>query len=68
MPIVVVNLVDGRSDAQIDTLIGSVTDAVMAALDVPATSVRVLVNEVRPQHWGVGGVSKLEEANRGSSS
>jgi len=61
MPLVQVTLVAGRSATQKETLIGSLTDAVVSALGAPRESVRVLLYEVPSAHWGVGGKSKLEQ-------
>ena len=58
MPIVQVNLIEGRAPSQKEALIASVTDAVVASLDAPRESVRVLINELPAAHWGVGGESK----------
>jgi 4-oxalocrotonate tautomerase len=56
MPIVRIDLVAGRSPERTRDLIRHVTDAVVAALDVRPEQVRVLLTEVPPEHWAVGGV------------
>ncbi|MDW5594051.1 2-hydroxymuconate tautomerase family protein [Conexibacter stalactiti] len=58
MPIVHAQIVSGRSGAQKRRLIEEVSAAVVRALDVPLDTVRVLVSEVEPECWGVGGVPK----------
>ncbi|ATG74939.1 2-hydroxymuconate tautomerase [Zobellella denitrificans] len=57
MPIVLVNMMEGRNDAQKEAVIEEVTAALVRALDAPRESVRVLINELPPQHFGIGGQS-----------
>ncbi|MDM5188325.1 4-oxalocrotonate tautomerase [Bacillus sp. DX4.1] len=58
MPIVQIQVIEGRKQEQIQYLISNVTDAVAKSLDVDAERVRVLVNEIPGSHWGVGGKVK----------
>ncbi|HEK9100409.1 4-oxalocrotonate tautomerase [Bacillus pfraonensis] len=55
MPIVQIQVIEGRKQEQIHDLISNVTDAVAKSLNVDAERVRVLVNEIPGSHWGVGG-------------
>ena len=58
MPIVTVNMVEGRSSEMKRALIREVTDAVEKALQAPRKSIRVIIQEVPPEHWGVAGEPK----------
>lgn len=58
MPIVQVSILQGRDKEQIRNLIEGVTAAITTSLDVQPEQVRVLVTELPPSHWGVGGVTK----------
>ncbi|MTJ83315.1 MAG: 2-hydroxymuconate tautomerase [Telmatospirillum sp.] len=58
MPICEITLVAGRTPEMKKILIRDVTDSVMRSLDVPAQSVRVILREVPPEHFAVGGVPK----------
>jgi 4-oxalocrotonate tautomerase len=60
MPIVQINLIEGRSPDQITALIENVTEAVARSVDSEPSTVRVLVNEVPATHWSVGGRSMKE--------
>ncbi len=60
MPIVTISILEGRAPERKQALLREVTDAVVRALAVPPASVRVLLHEVPPAHWAVGGVSKAE--------
>jgi 4-oxalocrotonate tautomerase len=60
MPIVQINLIEGRSPEQITALIENVTDAVARSVDSQPSSIRVMVNEVPSTHWAVGGRSMKE--------
>ncbi len=60
MPIVRIELTEGRTAEQKSALIHGVTDAVVEALAVTPEQVRVLVFEVPPEHWAVGGTTLAE--------
>ena len=62
MPIVRIDLLAGRTPERKAELIRRVTDAVVASLEVAPQQVRVLLNEVPPEHWAVGGQSFAERA------
>jgi 4-oxalocrotonate tautomerase len=58
MPIIQVNLIEGRSAAQKEKLIEALTDGAVQALGAPRESVRVLIYELPGAHWGVAGKAK----------
>jgi len=58
MPIIQIQIIEGRKQEQIQNLIFDVTEVVAKNLDVDVRRVRVLVNEIPSSHWGVGGRSK----------
>jgi 4-oxalocrotonate tautomerase len=55
MPVVRIELWEGRTLEQKDRLIREVTDAVVKSLRIDAHQVIVILNEVSKDHWGVGG-------------
>ncbi|KPV53327.1 hypothetical protein SE17_10290 [Kouleothrix aurantiaca] len=55
MPIVRIDLLAGRTPERKLALLRQVTDAVVSALDVRPEQVRVLINEIQPENWAVGG-------------
>lgn len=55
MPIVTVNLVEGRSPEQIENMIAEVSDALVRSLDAPIETVRIMVNEMAPYGFGIAG-------------
>ncbi|NUU04053.1 4-oxalocrotonate tautomerase [Herbaspirillum robiniae] len=57
MPIIQVNMMEGRSDEQKERLIAALTEAVVSSLGAPQESVRVLLNEMPKAHWGIAGKS-----------
>jgi 4-oxalocrotonate tautomerase len=61
MPVVQIQMVAGRTPEQKRALIQEVTDAVVRAIEAPRQSVRVILIEVPPEHFAVGGVSKAEQ-------
>lgn len=60
MPIINVQIVEGRSEEQVKQLIASMTSAAVESLGVRPEQVRVLVTEIPDSHWGVGGITKKE--------
>ncbi|WP_242224792.1 4-oxalocrotonate tautomerase [Bacillus cereus group sp. BfR-BA-01380] len=58
MPIVQIQILQGREQKQIQHLIMNVTDAVAKSLEVDIERVRILVTEIPDTHWGVGGKLK----------
>ena len=66
MPIVNIQLIAGRSDAQKETLIKKVTEACVEAIDCTPESVRILLSDVDTQDFGVAGESVAKRrANKG---
>ena len=57
MPIAQINILEGRTDAQQEALIKEVSEAIVRSLDAPIESVRVIINEMPKQHFGIGGRS-----------
>jgi 4-oxalocrotonate tautomerase len=60
MPIANIQILQGREPALKTALIKNVTAAIVETLRVKPESVRVIVQEVDPAHWGIGGVSAKE--------
>ncbi|MGE0773470.1 MAG: 4-oxalocrotonate tautomerase family protein [Sphingomonadaceae bacterium] len=58
MPIVEIKLVAGRSTAIHEALMAEVAQLVARHCDVPLNSVRVILQEIPPHHWSIGGVPK----------
>ncbi len=58
MPIVEITLIEGRTHAQKEKLVASVTEAVMESVGAPPDSVRVILRELPACHFAVGGVLK----------
>lgn len=57
MPIVQVNIMEGRTDDQKEMLIVEITEAMVRAIGAPRESVRVMINEMPKQHFGIAGCS-----------
>jgi 4-oxalocrotonate tautomerase len=58
MPIIQVQVIEGRTDEQLSKLMESLTNAAAESLDVKKEQVRVLIQEVPNKHWGVAGKPK----------
>jgi 4-oxalocrotonate tautomerase len=61
MPLVQIDLLEGRSSERIVDLMREVTDAVSRSLEIPNDRVRVIVRDVPRTHWAVGGTSYAEQ-------
>lgn len=57
MPIAQLYILEGRSDAQKETLIREVSEAMSRSLDAPIERVRVIITEMPSNHFGIGGES-----------
>ena len=57
MPLVNINLVEGRPEEKIEKMISAVSEAIATSLEAPIEAVRVTVNELKPHQYGVGGKS-----------
>ena len=55
MPIVHIEVLEGRDGQQLQAAMSAVTDAVVGSLSVRPDQVRVLVSEVPPTLWAVAG-------------
>lgn len=58
MPIVEITLMEGRTREQKTALMKAVTEAVVTSVGAPVEAVRVILREVPPAHFAVGGVPK----------
>lgn len=57
VPFLQVTLVEGRSDELKEELIYELTNTVNKVLNAPHESIRVCLNEVPANHWGIAGKS-----------
>ena len=60
MPLIQINIMEGRPPEKIKALIENVTETVSETLDAPKQNVRVLVTEMPKTHWGIAGVPVSE--------
>lgn len=60
MPIVTIHLLKGRDKEKRRELIKNVTDAVIQTLDVAGDSVRVILDEMEHENYGVAGLPIME--------
>lgn len=55
MPVIHVDIMEGRTEVQVAELIEKLTKTTEETLNVPRENIRVLVREVPKTHWGIGG-------------
>ncbi|MEE8402199.1 MAG: 2-hydroxymuconate tautomerase [Candidatus Hydrothermarchaeaceae archaeon] len=56
MPIVRIEMWEGRSDAVKEELIRKVSKAVSETVGAPIEHIQVVIFDVPKKHWGIGGV------------
>jgi len=55
MPLVSINIMEGRPPEKIEKMITAVSEAIADSLEAPIASVRIMVNEMQEHQYGVGG-------------
>ncbi|TMU87147.1 4-oxalocrotonate tautomerase [Bacillus sp. BHET2] len=58
MPIIQVQVLEGRSDEKIKDLVAGITKTAVETLGVKPEQVRVIVQPIPHKYWGVGGITK----------
>jgi 4-oxalocrotonate tautomerase len=64
MPVVLINMLCGRDKETKKLLLKNVTAAVTSTLGVAPESVRVIINELPAEHYGVAGLPIMEFRSR----
>ncbi|WP_203362876.1 2-hydroxymuconate tautomerase [Bacillus sp. REN10] len=57
MPLIQVNMLQGRPPEKKEQLIEELTWKVAEILECPKENIRVMINEMPPEHWGIAGES-----------
>ena len=57
MPIMVVHMMEGRSEEQKAALVKALTDAAVESIGAPIESVRVMIQELPKENFGIAGES-----------
>lgn len=57
MPFAQIYMLEGRTEAQKKAVIEKVTQALVDAVDAPRQNVRVWIQDVPKENWGIAGVS-----------
>jgi len=60
MPIIQINLIEGRTTDQKRKLVASVTEAVTKSLDVGPDAVRIILQDMSKENYAVGGTLILD--------
>ena len=55
MALVHIDLMEGRSEDTIQDMVTAVSEAIASSLGSPIASIRVIVNDMKPHPYGVGG-------------
>lgn len=67
MPIIQLNVAEGRTAEQKLAVMAAITDAVVRTLDVRPEQVRVLINEVKDENFAIAGETMAMRAARASA-
>jgi 4-oxalocrotonate tautomerase len=60
MPVVIIELWEGRTVEQKRKLVRAITDAMVAHAEVRPENLQVILHEVAPENWGRGGVVGID--------
>ncbi|MEI3605995.1 2-hydroxymuconate tautomerase family protein [Pseudogracilibacillus sp. SE30717A] len=63
MPIINLQILEGRPESKVKSLISALTDATSEHLEVPKERVRVIVQEIPQSRWAVGGEIMQDRKN-----
>ena len=55
MPVVKIDMWDGRSEEEKEKVIRKVTDAIVESCGCPEETVTVVIDEIPKENWGSGG-------------
>ena len=61
MPIIQIHMGEGRTVHQKRALVAGITDAVITALGVRGEQVRILIEELAPEHFAVAGTTTAQK-------
>jgi 4-oxalocrotonate tautomerase len=67
MPIIELNVAEGRTVEQKAAAVAAITDAVVRTLDVQPEQVRILINEVKDENFAIAGETMAMRAARASA-
>ena len=67
MPIIQLNVAEGRTVEQKAAAMAAITDAVVRALNVRPEQVRILIIEVSPENFAIAGETMAMRAARASA-
>lgn len=61
MPIVQIEILEGRTLDQKRQLAKKVTEAIVESLSCPPAAVRIMLREMSKEHFAIGGKLKIDE-------
>lgn len=62
MPLVHIDLIEGRSPEQLKALVKDVTDAIVKDTGAPAEHIHIVLNEMAKEHYSVAGELASDKA------
>lgn len=60
MPIIHVQMMEGRPSEKVAEVIHNITNTVSETLNAPKENIRVIVTEIPKTHWGIAGIPASE--------
>lgn len=61
MPVVQVEMLEGRTVDQKRAMVKEVTDVIVKTLNCPPEAVKIIIREMKPEHLGEAGVLRSDE-------
>lgn len=60
MPIITVNILEGRDAEHKRILSANIAEAVISTLNCPTEDVRIIINEMKPENYSIAGLPVME--------
>lgn len=64
MPIVIVNIKEGRTVEQKRALVAKMTDVLCETVNVKPSSVRIIINDMKNENFAIGGTLIYDDPSR----
>ncbi len=64
MPIVTVNIKEGRTVEQKRTMVKRMTEVLSETMEVPAASVRIIINEMKNDNFAIAGTLICDDPSK----
>ncbi|MCE2993908.1 MAG: 2-hydroxymuconate tautomerase [Alphaproteobacteria bacterium] len=64
MPLVTIQMIEGRDVDTKRKLIANVTNAILASVDTKIENVRIVIEDMKPENYALGGTLHIDKVNK----